>query len=68
MNTGHAEYITPKDRAMSEILKEMRSMSLPDLAYLRDQAQLLNKTRQEQEAALKARYPLTTTEADDHGE
>ncbi|MFH7245714.1 MAG: hypothetical protein ACHWZW_23020 [Spirulina sp.] len=67
MNTGNAHYVTPKDRVTSEILKEMRSMSLPDLTYLRDQAQALNKARLEQEVALNARYPLATG-ADDHGE
>ncbi|MFH7245591.1 MAG: hypothetical protein ACHWZW_22375 [Spirulina sp.] len=67
MTAEAAHYCTPKDRVTSEILKEMRSMSLPDLVYLRDQAQALNQARLEQEAALNARYPLTTG-TDDHGE
>jgi hypothetical protein len=62
-----AIYVTPRDRAIAEILKELRTMAMPDLACLRAQAQALNRARLQQEADLAARYPLVW-ESPDHGE
>lgn len=51
-------YVNPRDRVMSEVLREMQSLSLPDLVTLRDNAQHLNRARLEQEARMRQVYPL----------
>ena len=55
---SNVHYTNPRDRVMNEILQEMRSLSLPDLVTLRDNAQHLNRARLEQEARMRQVYPL----------
>lgn len=59
MSSHRCTFTSPKDRAIFEITQELLKMALTDLAYLREQAQLLNRVRLEQSAALQARSPLT---------
>ena len=68
MTASNAEYISPRDKAISDILREMRGMSMPDLASLLDHAKRLNAIRVEHDHLLQQHYPLTPEATENHAE
>lgn len=59
--------ISPRERLINDIKREIDIMTMVDLAALHDRAISLNSARVEHDYLLQQRYPLTP-EATDHAE
>lgn len=65
MTATSAKFITPRDRLVYEITKEVTSMAMDDLSYVLNQITLLKATRMA--AEMEAHSRVYDPDTDPHG-